>query len=154
MHNKYLSKVAHGIESILFARDYIFYCMKLVDKHKANFEEKREIIFKIQVEALEESKMLNHETNTKVQNLSNEAHEQMKTILLKVNNLAHSISDGDKCINTFLKELNKLFNSLKVLHKNSIHVLYDDVVSPLPIDIVKYLLVDATYVKFFEDWSV
>lgn len=61
-------------------------------------------------------------------------------MVVKVNNLAHSIGNGDKCMNTFLKELKKLSNGLKVLHRKYMYVLYDDVRSPLFPEIVRYLV--------------
>lgn len=35
---------------------------------------------------------------------------------MMIDNLAHTIGDEDKCMNTLLKELNKLLDGLKVLY--------------------------------------
>lgn len=74
-------------------------------------------------------------------------------MIVKVNNLAHNISDRDKCMNTLLKELNKLLDGLKILHINGMPILCDDGESLLPIDIIKSIVtIDGLGIKLFEDW--
>lgn len=96
--------------------------------------------------------MINQAISIKIKNLYEEKHEQIINMILKVNNLAHSIGDEDKCMKTLLKELSRLFDGLKILNRNGMPILYDDIESLLPIDIVKYLV--TTYGvgnKLFED---
>lgn len=70
MHNKYLCKILLVIEFILFVRDYVFCCLKLVNKKKANFEGKRGIIFTRHVKSQEVTKMLNQKVTPQTQELS------------------------------------------------------------------------------------
>lgn len=73
-------------------------------------------------------------------------------MIVKIGNLPHTIGDGDKFMNTLLKDLNKLSYGLNMLYINGMCTLYGDDGSLIYHDIVKSsIIMDGEYVKVFGD---